>query len=326
MTFLRLLIALLILAGLVLGGAYLYGRSQWTAPGPLEEATNVVVPRGSTQDQAAIRLYDGGVIGDMDEFRLLSRVYGGGRHIRAGEFRFPPRVSPAEALNILQTAQPVQRRVTIPEGLPSVLVHETIMAAPYLTGSIQVPEEGSVLPNTYNYERNEPRQALLDRMQAAMDETLAELWATRSKDTPVDTPEEAIILASIVEKETADPDERPTVAGVYKNRLEIGMPLQADPTIIYPITQGRPLGRRIRRSEIDAVNDYNTYSMSGLPNGPIANPGRESIAAVLNPAETDALYFVADGQGGHVFAETLAEHNRNVARWYEIRRERGEME
>jgi UPF0755 protein len=182
-----------------------------------------------------------------------------------------------------------------------------------------------VLADSYSYERGEPRAAVLLRMQQAMERELASLWEGRSPNTVVRTPREAVILASIVEKETGVAEERPIIAGVYSNRLRRGMRLQADPTIIYPITRGRPLGRRIRRSEINQVNDYNTYAMTGLPRGPIANVGREALEAVLNPAETDALFFVADGTGGHVFADTLAEHNRNVERWYEIRRQRGEM-
>lgn len=322
---LRAAFVLLILAGIAAVVGFAYAQSDWRAEGPLTEASNVVIPRGATQDQAAYELERAGVIDDVDRFRIYARLFGSDDHIRAGEFRFPAGTSKAEALDILQHAEPVQRRVTVPEGLPSVLVAESIMAAPFLTGTIEAPAEGSVLPATYNYERGESRQALLERMQQAMDETLAELWPDRSPDTPVSTPEEAVILASVVEKETATPEERPMIAGVYANRLRQGIMLQADPTIIYPITKGKPLGRRIRRSEIAAVNDYNTYAMVGLPKGPIANPGRAAIEAVLHPAETDALYFVADGTGGHVFAETLAEHNRNVAKWYDIRRERGEM-
>jgi UPF0755 protein len=162
-------------------------------------------------------------------------------------------------------------------------------------------------------------------MQDAMRRTLKELWAKRAPGLVVKTPKEALILASIVEKETGKPSERRLVAGLYSNRLRQGMRLQADPTIIYPITKGKPLGRRILQSEIRAINDYNTYSMAGLPKAPITNPGRESIAAVLNPAKTDALYMVADGSGGHVFAATLDEHNRNVAKWFAIRRARGEL-
>jgi UPF0755 protein len=162
-------------------------------------------------------------------------------------------------------------------------------------------------------------------MQKAMQKTVSELWAKRSTDCPVRTAQEAVILASIVEKETGKPAERPMIAGVYCNRLRIGMKLDADPTVIYPVTKGKPLGRRILKSELNAVNGYNTYRRPGLPEGPIANPGKESIAAVLHPAKTKALYFVADGTGGHVFANTLEEQNANVARWYAIRRQRGQM-
>ena len=219
----------------------------------------------------------------------------------------------------------IARLVTVPEGMPSILVHEKLMAETYLTGPVDVPLEGTVLPDSYSFERGESRQAVLDRMQRAMKDTMAELWPKRSKTTVVKTPQEALTLASIVEKETGVPSERRMVAGVYSNRLVKGMRLQADPTIIYPLTRGKPLGRRIRRSEIEAVNGYNTYSMAGLPAGPIANPSRASIEAVLNPEKTDALYFVADGKGGHIFAETLEEHNANVKKWFAIRRARGEM-
>ncbi|MEO0499308.1 MAG: endolytic transglycosylase MltG [Pseudomonadota bacterium] len=317
-----LLITVVAIAGVVL---FLQFRQDWDASGPLSEARNVVIPSGSSQTAAARLLEEQGVLADAARFKLMARLFGNEAPIRAGEFMFPAGVSAADVLYILQNAQPVQRQITIPEGLPAVLVHERIMAADHLTGEIPVPDEGSVLPQTYNYERDEPRTAVLARMQTAMSETLAELWAARSDDIAVATPEEAIILASIVEKETGTPEERPMVAGVYSNRLRQGIKLQADPTIFYLKTRGRPLGRRILRSEIEAVNGYNTYSMVGLPAGPITNPGRASIAAVLNPAETDALFFVADGTGGHAFANTLAEHNRNVRNWYEIRRERGEM-
>jgi UPF0755 protein len=219
----------------------------------------------------------------------------------------------------------VQYRITIPEGMPSILVHERLMAVPELTGEIAVPAEGSVLPDTYAFERGEPREAVLRRMQAAMTRTLAELWPQRKATTAVKTPEEAVNLAAIVEKETGKPSERRVVAGVYSNRLRIGMKLDADPTVIYPITKGKPLGRRIRLSELRRDTGYNTYVRPGLPAGPIANPGRASIEAVLDPAPTEAIYFVADGTGGHVFANTLAEHNANVAKWRAIRRARGEM-
>ncbi len=181
------------------------------------------------------------------------------------------------------------------------------------------------MPDGYAFERGETRAAVLARMQGAMKRYLAAAWAKRKPTTIAKTPEQAVILASIVEKETGKPAERRTVAAVYSNRLRLGMPLQADPTVIYPITKGRPLGRRIRQSELRAKNGYNTYASAGLPVGPIANPGRLSIDAVLDPASTKALYFVADGTGGHVFADTLEQHNANVKKWYAIRRARGEM-
>jgi UPF0755 protein len=209
--------------------------------------------------------------------------------------------------------------------MPSVMVYERLAAQPQLTGSVAVPSEGSVLPDTYEIERGESRQAVVLRMQAAMQRTLAELWAKRAPGIAVKTPQEALSLAAIVEKETGKPSERRIVAGLYSNRLRQGIMLQADPTIIYPITRGKPLGRRILQSEISAINDYNTYSMVGLPKGPITNPGKASIEAVLNPAKTEALYMVADGTGGHQFASTLEQHNANVAKWFAIRKARGEL-
>ena len=209
--------------------------------------------------------------------------------------------------------------------MPSILVQERLAALPFASGPAPLPEEGAVLPNSYTFERGENRAAILKRMTDAMDKAFEAAWARRKGDCPVSDRREVLTLASIVEKETAKPSERRTVAGVYCNRLKIGMKLDADPTVIYPITKGKPLGRRILRSELNAQNGYNTYRMAGLPAGPIANPGEASIKAVLDPAPTRALYFVADGTGGHVFAQTLAEHNANVAKWYRLRRERGQM-
>ncbi|MGP1353039.1 MAG: endolytic transglycosylase MltG [Parasphingopyxis sp.] len=317
---LALIVALLLAVGLIAA------LRSWGGSGPLEEPVAVSIPEGATLTDAAGILEERGVIRSQSRFLFFSRVLGSSAPIRAGEYEMPAGVSQSEALRILQEEPAIQRFVTIPEGMPAVLVHERLMATELLTGEIPVPEEGSVLADSYAYERGESRADVLARMQLALDEELAALWAARSPDTVVSTPDEAIILASIVEKETAEPSERPLIAGVYSNRLRIGMRLQADPTIIYPITQGRALGRRIRRSEIDARNDYNTYTMTGLPRGPIANVGREAIEAVLNPAETDALFFVADGTGGHVFAETYREHRENVEQWYELRRQRGEMD
>lgn len=319
----RLLLILSVLAVLVGAGAYwtLWGRS-----GPAEGPHTVIVKEGSTLSGVAEQLAGmGAVPGSGETYRLMARIFGSGDPIQAGEFEIPAGTSGAGVLDILQHGKPVQRLVTIPEGMPSVLVHEKLMQQKLLTGAIPVPEEGSVLPDSYSYQRGERRAAVLERMQVAMTKTLNELWAKRQPHSVVTSKQDAVILASVVEKETAKPSERPMIAGVYSNRLRIGMKLDADPTVIYPVTKGRPLGRRILRSELQDDNGYNTYARPGLPAGPIANPGRESIAAVLNPAKTDALYFVADGTGGHIFARTLAEHNANVQKWYAIRRARGEM-
>ena len=317
----------LILAIAALGiatGAYL--GWQWWGPGPLSKSARVTIPEGASLARAAELLADQGTIDGLGiEFRYLAKLFGSSDPIQAGEFEFSAEASGAEVLDILQHGRPVVRLVTIPEGMPSILVQEKLAAIPELTGPSPLPAEGSVLPNSYDWQRGETRAAVMQRMTGAMTRELDALWAKRKWNCPVSSKQEAVTLASIVEKETGKPSERRTVAGVYCNRLRIGMKLDADPTVIYPITKGKPLGRRIRRSELNAITGYNTYREPGLPDGPIANPGRESIAAVLDPAPTKALYFVADGTGGHVFADTLAEHNANVAKWYAIRRARGEM-
>jgi len=315
-----ILAAALLLA--VIASNFIYG---WTAAGPLERETSVVIKPGSSITSAAEKLEKSGAVKSASAFVNRAKVFGASSTIKAGEFVIPAKASNSDILSILTSGKTVQRMVTIPEGMPSIMVYERIMANDRLSGSISIPAEGSVLPDSYAFDKNEPRADVLQRMQDAMTKTMAELWPERSAETVVRTPLEALTLASIVEKETALKSELRIVAGVYSNRLRTGMRLQADPTIIYPITKGKPLGRRILRSEITDVNDYNTYAMAGLPKGPIANPSRAAIAAVLNPQKTSALYFVADGKGGHVFADTLQEHNANVAKWYALRRQRGEM-
>lgn len=317
--------SLILAVGALIVGAILFVLSSWYGPGPAARAMRVQIERGSSVASAAAQLEAAGAIRSATLFRLNAKLFGDSAPIKYGEYEIPARASAEAILDILQGGEALQYKVTVPEGMPSILVHERLMAEEALTGTVAVPEEGSVLPDTYAFERGEPRAKVLARMQSAMDKTLAELWAARKPSTVVKTPAEAIILASVVEKETGKPSERRMVAGVYSNRLRIGMKLDADPTVIYPVTKGKPLGRRIRRSELRADNGYNTYARPGLPKGPIANPGRESIAAVLDPAPTEALYFVADGTGGHVFANTLAEHNRNVVKWRAIRRARGEL-
>lgn len=297
----------------------------WYGSADIDEDTPFVVSSGSTLTSVAAKLEEKGVIGSADAFLLRAKILGSSDPVQAGEFLLPAGASPATILSKLQSGDVIRRFVTIPEGIPSIMVQERLMAEPLLTGEVAVPAEGSVLPDTYDFERGESRAAVLQRMQAAMAKTLAELWDKRAPGIAVKTPKEAVILASIVEKETGVASERRMVAGLYSNRVKSGMLLQADPTIIYPITKGKPLGRRILQSEISAVNGYNTYTMVGLPVGPITNPGRESIAAVLNPAKTSALFMVADGKGGHEFGDTLEQHNANVEKWYALRRQRGEM-
>ncbi|MGX7952993.1 endolytic transglycosylase MltG [Tsuneonella sp. HG249] len=318
----KAVIALAVVAALAFGW-FAWG---WYGSANVEKTTAFTVPDGATLTSVARKLGDEGLIGSAESFLLRAKILGSGDPVQRGEFALPAGASPATILDTLQHGQVIRRFVTVPEGLPSIMVYEKLMAEPLLTGPIPVPEEGSVLPDTYDFERGEARTAVLARMRAAMKNYLAEAWSKRKAGIAVSTPQEAVTLASILEKETGVARERRMVAGLYSNRVKQGMPLQADPTIIYPITKGKPLGRRIRQSEIAAVNGYNTYTMSGLPNGPITNPGRESIAAVLDPAPTDALFMVADGTGGHVFAATLAEHNANVRKWFAIRRARGELD
>ena len=315
-----ILLAFVLLAAA--GGYYLL----WAGPGPKPGPHTVIVEQGSGLAKVAAQLEKAGAIpGTAASWRAMAKAFGSADGIQAGEFEIPAGMGGARILDLLQHGRPLQRLVTVTEGMPAILVQERVAAVPLLTGIAPLPPEGSVLPDSYGYKRGESRAALVARMQAAMTKTLAGLWAKRSPTTVVTSPEQAIILASIVEKETGKASERRLVAGVYSNRLRIGMKLDADPTVIYPITKGKPLGRRILRSELDADTGYNTYRKPGLPAGPIANPGRASIAAVLDPAPTKALYFVADGTGGHVFADTLAEHNANVAKWFALRRARGQM-
>ena len=323
----KLVVLLLLLVGLAALAAV--GLLWWTGTpntAPKGGSFHVVVAEGTSLTAVSRQLETKSLInGTAKTWRLMAQLLGSHDPIQAGEFEIPVGTSGAKILDILQHGSPVQRLMTIPEGMPSIMVQERLAALPFATGPAPLPAEGSVLPDSYSYERGEPRAAILKRATDAMSRTIDALWARRAPTTVATSKAEAITLASIVEKETSKPAERSTVAGVYSNRVRIGMKLDADPTVIYPITRGKPLGRRILRSELDADNGYNTYRRAGLPAGPIANPGKASIAAVLNPAPTKALYFVADGTGGHVFAETLDEQNANVAKWFALRRERGEI-
>jgi UPF0755 protein len=319
-------LGLLIVSLIMLAGVGLLLAPQFLGQSQIEEETPFVIPAGSSLSAVAQDLEEQRLITSADGFLLTARLFGSSDPIQAGEFALEPGMGQRDILAMFQSGDVIRRFVTIPEGMPSVLVWERLMTEELLTGEIDVPPEGSILPDTYAFERGQPRSEILEQMQSAMDLYLAQAWAERSENIAVETMREALILASIVEKESGIPEERGMVAGLYSNRLEAGMMLQADPTIIYPITKGKPLGRRIRQSEIAAVNAYNTYTRVGLPEGPITNPGRESIAAVLNPEDHDYLFMVADGTGGHEFNETLSAHNEAVGRWFELRRQRGEIE
>jgi UPF0755 protein len=316
------LVGLLLLSAALLG----VGWREWSRPTPPDAPrVEVEVPRGASLGAVATRLEAAGLVPSALRFRVEARLFAPNRPVRYGVYAFPKGAGGAELLRMLQEGEVMTLRLLVPEGMPSVIVHARLMAAPRLVGDVPVPAEGSVLPATWTYRPGETRAAVLQRMQAGMTTTLDELWAQRSPAAVVRTPEEALILASIVEKETGKASERRTIAGLYSNRLRAGMRLEADPTVIYPVTQGRPLGRRILRSELAADTGFNTYVRAGLPRGPITNPGRDSIAAVLDPERHNFLFMVADGSGGHAFAADYAGHQANVAKWYALRRARGEM-
>lgn len=314
------LLVLLALVALLGGGAGQAWRT-YTAPGPLAEPTQVVIPRGGTESIAAALLYNN-VIRHPRAFALAAWLTRGEGPLRAAEFAFPAGASIEEVLRILREARPVQRRLTIAEGLTAHQIRALLERTEGLTGEIPSFGEGEVLPETYAFEWGETRAAMLRRADAAMERALAEAWAGRAPGLPLASPRDLLVLASIVERETGKADERARVAGVFINRLRRNMPLQSDPTVAYAATGGAPMDRPISRADLDRDHPFNTYRNRGLPPGPIASPGRAALLAVTRPEATDYLFFVADGTGGHAFARTLEEHNRNVARWREIERRR----
>jgi UPF0755 protein len=309
-----------IAAVLILGAMWLY---QGPGPGAKSgDITSVVLRKGASLPEIASTLERGGVIRSSSIFMTVAKVTGAARSLKAGEYEIKNRASMASILDDIRHGRIVRHMVTVPEGVTSDMVVDILMKSPVLTGSVPTPPEGAVLPETYQVERGQDRAAVLQRMMDDRDELLDELWSHRQKGLPFSTKEEAVTLASIVEKETGLASERPRVAAVFVNRLRTGMRLGSDPTIIYGLTRGRPLGRGILLSELQRQTPYNTYFISGLPPTPIANPGRAAIAAVLDPPATGDLYFVADGTGGHVFAKTYAEHEANVAKWRQVERNR----
>lgn len=326
------LLTLVVLGLLVLGGSVLFMAQQFYTPGPAAQETTFVVEKGSSLSTVAERLENQGLIGNRWIFQMGGWAMRKQRDIKAGEFILPAKASMSAVLKELTEGTPIARRVTIPEGWTSWQVAQEIgKDAHILTGELtSPPAEGSVLPGSYDYAREDTRQSVLDRMQAKMKAELAEAWASCDPqvcgaDAPIKTPQELVTLASIIERETGVPTERGQVAAVFINRLKKGMRLQSDPTIIYGITRGEaPLGRGLKRSEIEAQTPYNTYQVDGLPAGPIANPGIESLKAAANPDDVDYLYFVAAGavpSDGHLFATNYAEHRRNVAKFREVERQ-----
>ncbi len=322
----RLGAVVLILIVLLGGGAWL-GLRVYDQPGPLRDTVAVMVPRNSG-DQVAQLLADEGVVSNPTSMRLATLLTRGQGPIRAGELAFPPRASLRQVLLVLRFGKPVQHRLTIPEGLTVAQVVALIDKAPALDGPVPIPDEGSLLPDTYAFERGATRASVVERAKAAMDRALERAWAGRTGDvSPLAGPQDALVLASIVERETSRPEERARVAQVFLNRLRRGMKLQSDPTVVYGASGGLGvLDHGITRAELDRDDPYNTYRIAGLPPGPISNPGLAALKAVTQPWPSDELFFVADGQGGHSFARTEPEHARNVVRWREMERQRARMQ
>ncbi|EFL90599.1 aminodeoxychorismate lyase [Ahrensia sp. R2A130] len=323
------IMTLAIIGALLFVGSVWYGKTQFEARGPLEQDTTFEVPRGATFASIITGLEQQNIIPQQGPLRVFLRgVQSSGKasDLKAGEFAFNPGMSMRQVMMQLTEGRAITRSVTFPEGWTSYRIVERIIADERLTGDVlAVPAEGSLLPNTYAVQKGDTRDQLIVRMKDAQQKSLREIWNSRADGLPLKSPEELVILASIVEKETGIGSERPHVASVFINRLNKGMRLQTDPTVIYGIWggEGKPKDRGgLRRSELDRQTPYNTYQINGLPPTPIANPGRASMEAVANPLQTDDFYFVADGTGGHVFSKTLAEHNANVKKWRAIEAQR----
>ena len=317
------IITILLIAMLGAGAVYYYGRQVLEAPGPLQDDKVVNIPSRAGKRDIADTLNREGVT-DVNPWVFIASVFAlkASSDLKPGEYAFQKNASLRDVIATIVEGKVVQHAVTIPEGLTSEQIVARLSDNDIFTGSVrEVPREGTLLPETYKFPRGTPREQVIQRLQQAQKRTLAEIWERRSPDVPVKTPEQLVTLASIVEKETGKPDERSRVAAVFVNRLKQKIKLQSDPTIIYGLVGGKgTLGRPIKRSEITQPSPYNTYVIDGLPPGPISNPGRASLEAAANPARTRDLYFVADGTGGHAFAATIDEHNKNVANWRKIQK------
>ena len=323
--FLNFIMTMMILVAVVGVGLFWYGKSEFEGEGPLEQSTAFMVPEGAGFNQIASSLEQRGIISDQRIFRVAGRTVMGDDTIKAGEYEIKAHASMRQILDQMRDGRSILHSFTIPEGYTTFQIVQKLREEEMLTGDLpdELPPEGSLLPETYKFSRGAERADILNQMEKAQTRALDQIWARRSPDLMLETKEELVILASIVEKETGRADERPRVAGVFLNRLKKGMRLQSDPTVIYGVFggEGKPSDRPIYKSDLEKETPYNTYMINGLPPTPIANPGRESMEAVANPSRTDDLYFVADGYGGHTFAKTLDEHNANVARWRKLMRE-----
>lgn len=316
---------LICLCGVV--SVYLHAVKVFKEPGPLDKETFFIVSSGENLSVITNNLESEGIISHPNIFIFNVRKMKVAAQLKAGEYKFEPAISQSELVDSIIAGKTYQRKITIPEGLTSYQIVGLVNEEEMLSGEVEtVPAEGSLLPETYSYIRKEGRASVISRMKKSMDATLEELWQGREEGLPFETPDQALVLASIVEKETGTPEERSRIAGVFINRLNRNMLLQSDPTVIYAINNGEhqddgngPLGRRLLRKDLETDSPYNTYRYPGLPPGPIANPGREAIEAVMHPEKHKFLYFVADGTGGHAFAKTLKEHNNNVANWRKVR-------
>lgn len=317
----KILMFLFVIA-LIVAGVIEWGYASFTSPGPAAKTgseTIVLVKPRSGLKGIAQTLADAGVVTNALVFQWGVRLTGKAGTLKAGEYAIPNRASMQTIVGILASGKSIPHKVTAAEGLTSQMIYDIVKADELLTGDAgPVPPEGSLLPETYLFQRGETRRQLLAEMHKAQVALIDKLWESRAADLPIKTKEEALVLASIVEKETGIASERPHIASVFMNRLKIGMRLESDPTIIYGITKGYPIGRRLLASEVHAATPYNTYVIAGLPPHPICNPGKDAIAAVLNPAVTKDLYFVADGTGGHVFADNIDDQTKNVLKWRKI--------
>ena len=310
------IISIFVLLAIMAGIALVLGKQRFEAPGPLSQDLIVNIPRGSGIRDIADVLTREGVIDQPWVFIGGVLVLKAREGLKAGEYQFKAHSSLRDVVATIVEGKVVAHQVSIPEGLTSEQIVGRLLADDVLTGDIkEIPREGSLLPDTYNFTRGVTREQMIERMQQAQQRVVREIWEHRTPDLPIKTPDQLVTLASLVEKETGKADERTRVAAVFVNRLKQKMRLQCDPTIIYGLVGGKgTLGRPIMKSEINQPTPYNTYLIDGLPPGPIANPGRASLEAAANPARTRELYFVADGTGGHVFAESYEQHQKNVAR------------